>query len=254
MKQKQIYNINFIDLKMISKVGVYKRPEEETVDVVDLQPIRCMTCGKVLREKYFDTYDELVGTIVSQDDLLIRLYKQLALIIKNEYDKTQDLKLVAKNLNLEKFYDKVEAKNRKYVNQFIESIIYLIEERSQELLQKGNDVEQILERLQLDEILGDAYKKLVNSKYRPEDVFDKLNISRPCCRTSIAFTPKMSNPLYGPILGYDIEPDQPEPEPEPEPEPVPKDKASKLRSLLLKTKEKKQEKPTIKKVSKYYAI
>jgi len=242
---------------MISKVGVYKRPVEKVVDIVNLPPVRCMTCGKVFREKYFDTYDELVGTIVNQEDLLIRLYKQLALIIKNEYDKTQDLKLVAKNLNLEKFYDKVEAKNRKYVNQFIESIIFLIEERSQELFKKGNDVEQILERLQLDEILGDAYKKLSNSTYKPEDVFDKLNISKPCCRTSFAFTPKMPNPSFiGPILGYDIEPDQPEPELEPEPEPVQNDKASKLRSLLLKAKAKKQEKKQeqIQKISKFYAI
>jgi hypothetical protein len=114
-----------------------------------------------------------------------------------------------------------------------------------------------LERLQLDEILGDAYKKLSNSTYKPEDVFDKLNISKPCCRTSFAFTPKMPNPSFiGPILGYDIEPDQPEPEPEPEPEPVQNNKASKLRSLLLKAKAKKQEKKQeqIQKISKFYAI
>lgn len=241
---------------MISKVGVYKRPEEETVDVIDLPPVRCMTCGKILRQNYFDAYDQLVGEKINQEDLLIKLYKELAVIIKKEYNQTEDLKTAAKNLNLGKFYDKVNEKDRKYVNQFIESIIFLIEERSQELLQKGYDVKQILERLQLDEILNYAFSKLQNAKYKPEDVFDKLNISRPCCRTSMSFTPKMSNPFYGPILGYDIEPDKQEPEPEPEPEPVPepKDKASKLRSLLLKSKEKKQEKPTIKKISKYYAI
>jgi DNA-directed RNA polymerase subunit N (RpoN/RPB10) len=230
-------------------------------DVEILPPVRCMTCGKILRESYYEAIDNMVGKKIQVDDLLIRLYKDLAMTIRNEFNKNGSIEKTAKALGLSKFYNivsKKESSNRT-IGSIIENIIFLIEDQVQQLLDEDLDIEEVLETLQLDKLLGESYQNLKNYKYKQEDVFEKLKINKPCCRTSISFAPKMSIPSYiGAVTGYNVEPDKYEPEEEAIPESPPKDKASKLKALLKKAKEAKKETKDLpregKKQSRFYAI
>jgi DNA-directed RNA polymerase subunit N (RpoN/RPB10) len=236
-------------------------------DVEILPPVRCMTCGKILRESYYEAIDDMVGKKIQVDDLLIRLYKDLAMIIRNEFNKSGSIEKTAKDLGLSKFYNIVSKKesNRtggnRTIGSIIENIIFLIEDQVQQLLDEDLDIEEVLETLQLDKLLDESYQNLKNYKYKPEDVFEKLKINKPCCRTSISFAPKIAIPSYiGAVTGYNIEPDKYEPEEEQViPESPPKDKASKLKALLKKAKERSTSNPQEKskegkKQSRYYAI
>lgn len=236
-------------------------------DVEILPPVRCMTCGKILRESYYEAIDDMVGKKIQVDDLLIRLYKDLAMIIRNEFNKSGSIEKTAKDLGLSKFYNIVSKKesNRtggnRTIGSIIENIIFLIEDQVQQLLDEDLDMEEVLETLQLDKLLDESYQNLKNYKYKPEDVFEKLKINKPCCRTSISFAPKIAIPSYiGAVTGYNIEPDKYEPEEEQViPESPPKDKASKLKALLKKAKERSTSNPQEKskegkKQSRYYAI
>lgn len=233
-------------------LGAYAKKQEPAEDIISLEPVRCMTCGKVLREKYFDTMEEYVGKRIETNDLLTKLYKELVIMMKDEYQKTQDLSYAMKNLNLSKYYESVKNKSPKYVMEIIENVILKLDVEMQDLLRKGKELDEVLEVLQLDDILLDKWKKLKSYKYKTEDVFEKLEIKRPCCRQTISFRPKMAIPSsFGPITGYDEPESFVEEIVEVEPEPL--DKASKLRSLLLKSKQKTKD-PKMKKVVKYLGI
>lgn len=234
----------------------------EAEDVEILPPVRCMTCGKVLRESYYKAMIDMVGKNIETDDLLIKLYKDLAMIIRNEFNKHGSIEKTAKTLGLTKFYNIVSKKEtNRTIGSVIENIIFLIEDQVQQLLDEDLDIEEVLETLQLDKLLDESYQNLKNYKYKPEDVFEKLKINKPCCRTSISFAPKIAIPSYiGAVTGYNIEPDKYEPEEEQViPESPPKDKASKLKALLKKAKERSTLNPQEKskegkKQSRYYAI
>ena len=236
------------------------KESKEAVDIISLPPVRCVTCGKVMREKYYDLYEELVNTKLNTEDLLLQLYKELAMIIMSEYQIQDSIESTIKSLKLEKLYHLIRKKETS-IQSLIEEITFVLEEQANKLLKQGKTIDEILERLDLDDLLFNTYQKLRSYKYKPEDVFVKLNLTRPCCRLTIARPPKMANPSYiGENTGYDLDPGVVEEiveevsEPERIPEPEPKSKGASLKNMLLKAKEKKKENPTIKKVSKYYAI
>jgi DNA-directed RNA polymerase subunit N (RpoN/RPB10) len=236
-------------------LGSYGRKKEEAEDITRLPPVRCMTCGKVLREKYFDTMDELVGQKLDPNDLLIKFYKGLTILIKNQYEQMEDFDGVITELGLE---DYSSLNKEKTLGNKIENLLLNLDAEIQVLLKKENSIDEIMDilRFSQNQPIYKLYTKVKSLRYKPEDIYDKLNLKRPCCRTSVSFAPKIAIPS-GPITGYDIEPEKEESYVEEvveEPVPSKSDKASKLRGLLLKAKEKKEKSKEIKKVSAYKAV
>jgi DNA-directed RNA polymerase subunit N (RpoN/RPB10) len=98
-------------------------------DYEELLPVRCITCGKVMREKYLEEMEK-VGQPLDMED--VRRIKEL--------------------------------------------------EPSMSLA----DIRKI--------------------KYTKEFLFDKIGINKPCCRSTIAFPPKIAVPRnIGPVTGYDLD-------------------------------------------------
>jgi DNA-directed RNA polymerase subunit N (RpoN/RPB10) len=230
-------------------------------DIVDLPPVRCFTCAKVIREKYFEQLEQLQNKKLDTRTIFDKLLLVLEQVIYEKYSKSKSQKIedVFDEIGLGELFENVPLKKRKYVRESIQDVIQQISSFVDDQISKKQSGSKILKNIGLDQILGDAYLQIKDLKYSPEDIMNQLGIKRPCCRTTLIFTPKMGLPkTLGPVLGYDIEPEAEQSKVEEVvEEEVPKtskDRAKSMREKLQALKSKESVKPKEKRILKYLAV
>ena len=233
-------------------------------DIVDLPPVRCFTCGKVMLEKYFEEMDEYKDRKLDIRLVFDKLLMILEQVILDRYSKSKkSLGDVFTEIGLDELYDNVALVKRKYINDTVQDVIQQISLYVDEQIAKKVSGSKILSNIGLDEILGESYLKIKDMKYSQEDVMNRLGLKRPCCRATVVFRPQMALPkTMGAVSGYDIDPDKVDEELSKveevlEEEDISKkniDRAKTMREKLQALKSKASAKPKEKRITKYLAV